>query len=207
LSFLIKVCGITRREDAQAAVDAGATALGFVFYKQSPRYVEPARAAEIAAGLPAVRVGIFVDEPEPQMLAAARAACLDVVQFYGSFDGSLGFGTAGIQAPHPLKLWRAIRVDERFDPATVRLEGAEFILLDGLANGLSFSWPVARQVQAPVVLAGGLDATNVGEAIRQAQPAGVDASSRLEIEPGRKDHRKIHEFVAAALAAAQVVRV
>jgi phosphoribosylanthranilate isomerase len=62
-------------------------------------------------------------------------------------------------------------------------------------------------VQAPVVLAGGLDATNVGEAIRQAQPAGVDASSRLEIEPGRKDHRKIHEFVAAALAAAQVVRV
>jgi len=184
--MMIKICGITRREDAEAAVQAGASALGFIFYPPSPRYIAPERAAEIASGLPITKVGVFVNESAASIEAVMRAANLDVAQIYGG------------QAPSTARTWKAFRLTAALDPA--QAEGAEAVLLDGPANGQGFDWTLARNAAERVIVAGGLDASNVAEAIRIAQPWGVDASSRLETAPGIKDHEKVRQFVAQALA-------
>jgi len=114
-----------------------------------------------------------------------RAARLDVAQVYGG------------QGPQGARVWKAFRVTGAIDPALA--SGGEAILLDGAGNGIGFDWSLARGVTGKVIVAGGLDASNVAEAIRTAQPWGVDASSRLEVAPGVKDHDKIRAFVQAAL--------
>jgi phosphoribosylanthranilate isomerase len=187
--MMIKVCGITRREDAVAAAEAGASALGFIFYPKSPRYVAPERAAELGDGLPVWKVGVFVDETPAAIEAAIRAARLDIVQIYG--DAS----------PDGARVWRAFRMVSGF--GALATEGAEAILMDGPANGVSFDWARARNAAEKVIVAGGLDASNVAEAIRTAQPWGVDASSRLETAPGIKDHEKVRAFVEAARKAGE----
>ncbi len=189
--MMVKVCGITRREDAVAAVEAGATALGFIFYPKSPRYVAPEKARALAEDLNVWKVGIFVDESPAAIEVVMRAAKLDVAQIYGG------------EAPSGARVWKAFRVAKAFDAELSK--NAEAVLLDGEKNGASFDWSIARQAvkesPAKVIVAGGLDASNVGEAIRIAQPWGVDASSKLEIEPGIKDHAKVRAFVRAALEA------
>jgi phosphoribosylanthranilate isomerase len=181
--MMIKVCGITRREDAEVAVDAGASALGFIFYPKSPRYTSPAHARELGSGLAAIKVGIFVDESAASIEEVMRSAKLDVAQIYG--------GTA----PAGARIWKAQRVTTG---APVPVSDCEAVLLDGQANGVSFDWAVARGVAERVIIAGGLDAANVADAIRIAQPWGVDASSKLESSPGIKDHEKVRAFVKAA---------
>jgi phosphoribosylanthranilate isomerase len=185
--LMIKICGITRRADAEAAVSAGASALGFIFYPPSPRYVAPERAAEIASALPALKVGVFVNETAASVEAVMRAAHLDVAQIYGG------------QAPANTRIWKALRITAPVDPGAAK--DAEAILLDGPKNGEAFDWTLARAAAPRVIIAGGLDASNVAEAIRVAQPWGVDASSRLESSPGIKDHEKVRQFIAAALKA------
>jgi phosphoribosylanthranilate isomerase len=192
--FVVKVCGITRREDAVAAVDAGASALGFIFFPMSPRYVAPKTAGTLGAGLPVWKVGIFVNEGPAVIEAVMEAAHLDIAQIYGG------------DAPPHARVWKAFRASEPFNAAAIK--DCEAVLLDGAANGQSFDWTIAREMkqQNPatrMILAGGLDAANVGEAIRVAQPWGVDASSRLETSPGVKDHAKVRSFVQAALEAAR----
>jgi len=184
VTHVIKVCGITRREDALAAIDAGATAIGFIFFKGSPRYVTPELAAELGEGIAVTKVGVFVDESAVSVEAMMRAAKLDVAQIYGG------------SAPSDARVWRAFRiVSEAGVPAG---DGAEALLLDGVANGQSFDWTLARGAAERVIVAGGLDASNVAEAIRAAEAWGVDASSKLESSPGVKDHDKVRRFVAAA---------
>jgi len=185
--MIIKVCGITRREDALAAVEAGASALGFIFYRLSPRYVTVERAAELGADLAVLKVGVFVDEAPETIAGVMRTARLDIAQIYG--------GTAPLGA----RVWRAFR-----GPDTPPLGDAEAVLLDSPQTGVPFDWRVARGVAERVIIAGGLDALNVGEAIRIAEPWGVDASSRLESSPGIKDHARVRGFVQAALAACEV---
>jgi phosphoribosylanthranilate isomerase len=185
--MMIKVCGITRREDAVAAAEAGASALGFIFYRGSPRYVTPERAAESGDSLPVWKVGVFVDETPAAIEAAVRAARLDIVQIYGG------------AAPAGARVWRAFRVGDSFDHSLAH--GVEAVLLDGANNGSSFDWRIARGASEKVIVAGGLDASNVAEAIRTAKPWGVDASSRLETTSGIKDHEKVRAFVKAALEA------
>ncbi len=180
--MMVKVCGITRREDALVAAEAGASAIGFIFYPQSPRYIVPERAAALGEGLDLWKVGIFVDEAPAAIEAVMRAAHLDVAQIYG---GSAAPGT---------RIWRAFRVAESWS----WLGEAEAIMLDGEKNGASFDWSLARGVAEKVIVAGGLDASNVAEAIRIAEPWGVDASSKLESAPGVKDHSKVRAFVKAA---------
>ena len=182
--MMVKVCGITRREDAEAAVAAGASAIGFIFYPPSPRYIAPERAMEVARGLDVWKVGVFVDETAASVEAVMRAASLDIVQIYGG------------ETPAGFRIWKAFRGT----PAAA-VAGAEAILLDGPANGASFDWNLARNAYSKVIIAGGLDASNVAEAIRTAQPWGVDASSKLESAPGIKDHEKVRRFVDAALKA------
>jgi phosphoribosylanthranilate isomerase len=185
--MMIKICGITRREDALAAVEAGASALGFIFYPRSPRYVTPSTAAALGEGLEAWKVGVFVDESPAVIEAAMREAKLDIAQVYG--DAIL----------ENARIWRAFRPDaEPRAAASGQTLNSEAILLDGPANGISFDWKIARDPDCKIIVAGGLDASNVAEAIRIAKPWGVDASSKLESAPGIKDHDKVRAFVKAA---------
>jgi phosphoribosylanthranilate isomerase len=193
-NFVVKVCGITRREDAVVAVDAGAAALGFIFFPKSPRYVAPKIAGELGEGLPVWKVGIFVNEGPALIEAVMEAAHLDIAQIYGG------------EAPPHARVWKAFRMSKPFSPASMK--DCEAVLLDGAANGQSFDWTIASEMKqrkpaTRMILAGGLDAANVGEAIRVARPWGVDASSRLESAPGVKDHAKVRDFVQAALGASK----
>ncbi len=180
--MIVKVCGITRREDAEAAVEAGASAIGFIFYKKSPRYVEPERARVLGDGLNVWKVGVFVDETAADIEAVMRAANLDVAQVYGG------------ELPPARRIWDAVRPGQPRPSG----RGSEALFLDSSANGETFDWSIARNAAAKVIIAGGLNDQNVADAIRIAQPWGVDASSSLEISPGIKDHEKIRRFVAAA---------
>jgi phosphoribosylanthranilate isomerase len=182
---MVKVCGITRREDAEAAVAAGASAIGFVFVPHSPRYVSPEAAAELGRGLDVWKVGVFVDESPASVETVMQAAQLDIAQVYG-------------EVPNVPRVWRAIRVGPASRPAN---QNVEAVLLDGPANGITFDWKEARGFSGKLILAGGLNASNVAEAIRVAQPWGVDASSGLESAPGIKDPEKVRRFVKAALEA------
>jgi phosphoribosylanthranilate isomerase len=190
--MMVKICGITRREDAEIAVAEGASALGFVFYPHSPRYVPPEKAAALAADLNVWKVGVLVDETPESIAAIMRVAKLDVAQVYGG------------QAPDGVRVWRAFRGKEGSTIAINKqmTRGAEALLLDGPSNGKGFDWTQARDAFEKVVIAGGLNAANVADAIRIARPWGVDASSSLETSPGIKDHVKIRQFIRAAKEAA-----
>lgn len=191
--MMVKICGVTNREDALAAVEAGASALGFNFYPPSPRYITPQQAAILGDGLDILKVGIFVNEDAATVSQGMRTAALDVAQIYGDlqYEG--------------LRTWRACRVRSA-DFTLPDNDGSEAFLLDGFSPdvyggaGIMFPWSIARRFSHRIVLAGGLDAGNVREAIKQAQPWGVDACSRIEVSPGRKDHQKMKRFVEAALS-------
>lgn len=190
--MMVKVCGITRREDALAAAELGASAIGFIFYPKSPRYVSPERARALGEGLAVTKVGVFVDETRAAIEAVMRAANLDVAQIYGG------------EAPSGARVWKAHRIDQGMTAgkAMIASDDCEAMLLDGQSNGQAFDWTIAKGIQAKTIIAGGLDAWNVAEAICIAEPWGVDASSRLEISPGVKDHEKMKQFIQAAMGAA-----
>ena len=200
--MMVKICGITSREDARAAADAGATALGFNFYSKSPRCLTREAAASILAVAPAGvwKVGIFVNEPGERVAAVAGALGLDVVQLHGVAEPPAGLS---------LRVWKAVRVGAEFHSSQLEAFRAEAFLLDTASEGLyggtgeTFDWALARGAGRKVILAGGLDETNVREAIRAARPWGVDACSRLESSPGRKDHHKVARFIAAAFSESQ----
>ncbi len=192
--MMVKICGITNREDALAAIEGGAAALGFNFYNGSPRYIAPEQAAEIIAGLPDEiwKVGVFVDEGPASILQIARKVGLHVAQLHGSESPA--------DYPGGIRVWKAIRVHNGDAP---RLDcPAEAVLLDGPASGQSFDWARIPHSAHKLILAGGLDASNVRQAIQQVQPWGVDACSKLESAPGRKDHVKMAAFLKAAREAA-----
>lgn len=187
---LIKICGITALEDALAACDAGADALGFNFWPRSPRYVEPERAARIIERIPgdALAVGVFVDETAERIEEIAAAAGIEVAQLHGE---------CGVPR---LRWWKALEAGPDVRRAMEQLD-AEAFLLDAPAGaqrggtGRAFDWTLARGLPRRIVLAGGLGPDNVKEAIRVARPWGVDACSRLESAPGRKDPEKVRAFV------------
>jgi phosphoribosylanthranilate isomerase len=197
--MILKVCGITNAEDAAAAVAGGANAIGFNFFARSPRCLAPEQAAAIATPAGVRRVGVFVNEAPARIAEIARIAGLDTVQLHGDetpADYPVGIAT-----------WKAVRVGEGFDVAPWAGCPAEALLLDGPAGvlyggaGHAFDWKLAGGLAHPVVLAGGLDASNVARAIALARPWGVDVCSRIECAPGRKDHQKMNEFLRAARAA------
>jgi phosphoribosylanthranilate isomerase len=196
--MMIKVCGITNTEDALAAIDGGASALGFNFFPRSPRYVTPEQALAIAAEIPAgvLKVGVFVNEPPRQVEEIARRVCLNVVQLHGNETPE--------QYPEGFRIWRAVRVGAGFQILDLDSIPAEAILLDGPAGALfggaghAFDWKLAAGSSRRLIVAGGLDAGNVREAIRLARPWGVDTCSRIEAMAGRKDHAKMAAFLKAA---------
>lgn len=197
--FVIKVCGIRTEQEAQAALDAGANALGFNFYRRSARYVDPATANGIAGKLPdsVLKVGVFVEPSAMEIEEMLGMVPLDVLQFHGSRTPTVAH-----------RMWRALAA-ESSDPSESL--AAEAVLLDAQTpdyggSGRTFDWTLAARFWQPIILAGGLDATNVAEAIETARPWGVDACSRLESAPGVKDEQKVRNFVRAALSTAEFFR-
>ena len=201
--FFVKVCGITRAEDAQHAVAQGATALGFVFWPNSPRYVSPERAREIIAGVPpgVMTVGVFVNEPVDGIRDVVSRTGISTVQLHGDEPPAVAEQLSG-------PLLRSVTVDRagevcRVWPAeTLFLVDAHDPVRRG-GTGAAVDWVLAGEVARRwrVVLAGGLTPENVAEAIATVRPYGVDVSSGVERSPGVKDGDKVARFVAWARSA------
>jgi phosphoribosylanthranilate isomerase len=196
--MMVKICGITNSEDALAAIAGGAAALGFNFYPGSPRYIDPDAAAAIIARLPAGiwKVGVFVNESPDRITDIAARVRLDVAQLHQA-------GRA-VRLSN-LRIWQAAQVNAGFRLADIDRLDVEAVLLDtpsGDAHGgtgRAFDWTkAAGPTTMKIILAGGLDAGNVREAIAAVRPWGVDACSRLESSPGRKDHAKMAQFLKEA---------
>lgn len=200
-----KICGITRVEDALAAVEAGADAIGLVFYARSPRAVSVEQAAAIVQALPpfVTSVGLFVNMPREQLQALLAQVPLDLLQFHGDESPA---DCEGFARPYI----KALRVRAGKDVAATMAPyaGARGILLDTFVEGVpggtgaAFDWSLVPQgVSRPIILAGGLDASNVASAIRQVRPYAVDVSGGVEASKGIKDASKIRAFVRAVVDA------
>ena len=203
----IKICGITRPEDALSAVASGADAIGLVFYSKSPRAVSLEQAARIAAAVPPFVsiVALFVNESAEEVKRVLNTVAVDIIQFHGD-------ETADFCNQFNRPFIKAIRVRPELDleAACRRYSAGRGILLDAWQEGVPggtgkhFDWHLARlQLSMPIILAGGLNRENVAEAIEMLRPAAVDVSGGVELKPGIKDTAKIKEFIAAVRAADQ----
>lgn len=198
----IKICGVVRPEDAAAAEAAGADAIGLIFAAASRRRVDvdAARRASEAVGPFLTRVGVFVDASEEQIVEAVREARLDAVQLHGTESDALAARLRGL-----VRVVRALSFGPEVTPAA--LEGRPFdaVLLDGLrpGSGEAFDWNAARAWRGHprLVLAGGLTAETVGDAVRTLRPYAVDVASGVEASPGVKDPEAMRAFVRAARSA------
>jgi phosphoribosylanthranilate isomerase len=206
--MLIKICGITRPEDAEAAVEAGANALGFVFWPESPRFIDPYRARAIVQSLPpfVTPVGVFVNQPREHLAGVASLAHLGAVQMHGdeTVDEALAVRRPVIKAltlaeasqPDRLNAWPA-RV-------TILLDVHDPIQRGGTGRTIDWTAAAAIASRRRVVLAGGLSPDNVAEAVARVRPYGIDVSSGVESAPGRKDQGRLRAlFEALKLAAVE----
>jgi phosphoribosylanthranilate isomerase len=201
--MVLKICGITRLTDALHATQEGATALGFVFWEKSPRYVAPERAAEIIAALPSAltTVGVFVNESIDRVQLVAATSGVSVVQLHG--DESPEYGARlGYPIFRSMTLLDADAVIEGWPAGTpLLLDAADRERRGG--TGVTVDWPRAAALarRRRVILAGGLTPENVGAAIDTVNPYGVDVSSGVEEAPGVKDIAKVTRFLENARAA------
>ena len=195
----IKICGLTRDEDVHNAVVEGADALGFVLYAPSPRAVSAEQAAQLIKKVPAfvTTVALFVDESAEEVRRALSICPFDLLQFHG--DESPEF-CRQFNRPY----MKAIRVRSADDihSAVQQYPDAKALLLDAYVENLpggtgqAFDWRLIPQLSVPWVLAGGLNSTNVADAINQVAPFAVDISGGIEASKGIKDRKKIQEFIS-----------
>ena len=202
MSVKVKICGITSIADGLAAAEAGADLIGLMFAEKSPRYISPQTAVEISRALPpfVLRVGVFVNPPEELVLRAVAECGLNLLQFHG--DEPPEFCTQfGIMSVKAFRIRDAASLDELPKYPT------DAFLLDAFSpearggTGEKFNWDLAIEAKKfgkPIFLAGGLTPQNVAAAVKKIQPFGVDVSSGVESAPGKKDHQKIRDFIAAA---------
>ncbi|PYJ03165.1 MAG: phosphoribosylanthranilate isomerase [Verrucomicrobia bacterium] len=204
----VKICGITNAPDGLAAAQAGADALGFVFYDQSPRSISVQQAGAIIRQLPPflVKVGVFVNAPEDLVYRAIAECGLNLLQFHGDEppDYCVQFG---------LMSMKAFRVRDAQSLQGLADYKTDAWLLDAYApdkvggTGQQFNWDLALETQKlgrPIFLAGGLTPENVAEAVRRVRPYAVDVSSGVETAPGKKDHAKVRAFIQAAKQTAEL---
>lgn len=203
----IKICGITNFDDAKAAIDFGADALGFVFFRESPRNISPEKAALIIAKLPVftTTVGVFVDEPVEKIQKIVEQTGLDVIQLHGE------------EPPEACRMSRrvikGIRVKslESLEPLSKYQNIVSAFLLDTFephmpgGTGQVFNWDIAVEAKnfGRIILAGGLTPDNISEAIRRVKPYAVDVSSGVELTKVKKDHQKMRLFIERARSAAR----
>jgi phosphoribosylanthranilate isomerase len=194
---LVKICGITRADDADAAVALGAQAIGFVFWPDSPRRVDPALAGKIAARLPAsvMKVGVFVNQSAQHVNDVAKTAGLSAVQLHGD-------ETPSDAAEIALPVIKALTLDA----ATLDVWPADtMVLLDAHdpvrrgGTGRTIDWTAAARVASSrrTILAGGLTPENVADAVARVRPFGIDVSSGVEASPGVKDHERMRALFEA----------
>lgn len=206
-----KICGITRVEDALAAVNAGVSAIGLVFYSPSPRAVTIAQARAIVAAVPPFVsvVGLFVNASRCEINETLDAVALDRLQFHGDETPEQCMG-------YPRPWYKALRVrpemDVQLEARAYAAAGARAILLDAYVpglpggTGLSFDWSlIPSQLPLPLILAGGLDADNVVQAIQQVRPYAVDVSGGVEQAKGIKDLQRMQKFMSAVRRACDPV--
>jgi len=198
----VKICGITNLEDAKDAVGSGCDALGFVFYKKSPRYISPKKVTQIVRGLPrqVIKIGVFVNARESFVKRVVKLCGLKMLQFHG--DESPQF----VRRFSKYKVIKAFRVKDKLNLKDIYRYNVFAYLFDTYVpgksggTGKSLNWELVRHIDGlkrPVFLSGGLHAGNVEKAIEVAHPDWVDASSSLEIRPGKKDPRKVKRFIQA----------
>jgi tryptophan synthase beta subunit len=198
--MFVKICGITRGEDARLAVELGASAVGFVFWPASPRFIHPDAARSIVSSLPpfVAAVGVFVDETPERVRTTARHVGLSAVQLHGA-------ETPEYVARLALRAIKSVRADEATLARLDEWADTVTLLVDAPGDerkggtGIKADWSVAARMAArrPLVLAGGLAADSVGQAIRIVRPIGVDVSSGVEQSPGVKDHAAMRRFFEA----------
>ena len=202
MSVKVKICGITNLEDALAATEAGADALGFMFYEKSPRHISLNAAAEISRALPpfVIKTGVFVNADEDLVRRAIGDCHLNLLQFHGD-------ETPEYCAQFGIMTMKAFRVRDTESLKSLAAYKTDAWLLDAFVprkpggTGETFNWDLAVEAKKSgqlIFLAGGLTPENVAEAIRKVQPYGVDVSSGVESSPGKKDISKLRKFIRAA---------
>jgi phosphoribosylanthranilate isomerase len=205
VAVTVKICGITNLADAVTAVEAGADALGFIFYPQSKRCISVSTAASIIREVPApiLKVGVFVNVTREEALATQSGCGLTVLQFHGDEPPEYCAGFNGVT-------WKAFRVEGVETLRRLPTYNTSAWLLDAWSpampggTGERFDWDLALEAQdagRPIILAGGLTPENVAGGIQRVRPWGVDVSSGVELSPGRKDAAKVKAFIQAAKAA------
>lgn len=204
MSVKVKICGITSISDAATAAEAGADALGFMFFEPSPRHLKLSVAADIIRQLPpfVARVGVFVN-PQPDIVRRAVEECgIDYVQLHGEEPPDFC-------AKFSVPVIKAFRIQNGDSLAQLHSYRTSAWLLDSFVagksggTGESFNWDLAARAKhlgRPVILAGGLTPENVSDAVKKVRPYGVDVSSGVELAPGKKDRRKVTEFIERAKA-------
>lgn len=198
---LVKICGITNLDDALASIEFGADALGFNFYRKSPRTLDSDRARKIIQEIPPAiwKVGVFVDEPEERVKRLVVDLELDYLQFHGN---ETPFYCEQFGTPH----WKAFRLRDQKSLELMQKYHCDYFLVDAFmrdqfgGTGKTANWMLAQAAKkyGKIILAGGLTDENVAEAIRIVQPEGVDVASGVESHPGKKDHAKLERFITNA---------
>jgi len=207
----IKICGVTNMKDATACTELGASMIGLNFYPRSPRHIEPQAARRIVEAIPhsVQAVGVFVDTTADEVRSIANATGIRCVQVHGDFSPE-----TCRQLAREFRVIRAFCTDARFQPKEVSLFSECDILVDAHhpnlrgGTGLTCDWPTARATlpfARFLILSGGLNAQNVGQAIATVTPHAVDVCSSVESAPGAKDYRAIKNFVAAVRMAGRPV--
>lgn len=197
----VKICGITNLKDALNALEAGCDALGFVFYKKSPRYITPKEASGIIKNLPKniFKIGVFVNEKEKNIRKIAKLCGLKMLQFHG--DESCGF----CKNFGGFKIIKAFRIKEKLDLSRILRYNTFAYLFDTFVKsrpggtGKQFNWDLLAclDIKQPIFLSGGINANNVKRAIQVIHPDWIDVSSSVELRPGKKDHSKVKELIKA----------
>jgi len=199
----VKICGITNLADAEVSAQAGCDALGFIFYKKSPRYIDPLKAASIIKAMPShlVKIGVFVNSNESYIKRIARLCHLDMLQFHGNESARFcdKFKDYRIIKTFRVKNKSSLKDIFKYKPFAFLFD--TYLESKRGGTGVPFNWELIRHVGGlarPVFLSGGLNAKNIKRAVEIASPEWVDVSSSLETSPGKKDHRKVRQFIKVA---------
>jgi phosphoribosylanthranilate isomerase len=199
----VKICGITNLEDALASVVAGCDALGFAFFRKSPRYVSPKKVSSIAKQIPQgiIKIGVFVNAREETVKRIARMCRLDMLQFHGRESSEY------CKKFKDYKVIKVFRVKDKLDVANILRYKTFAYLFDTYVRsrmggtGKNFDWKLIRHLKGlkcPIFLSGGLTVDNVKKAVGIAKPSWVDVCSSIELIPGKKDHVKVKRFIKTA---------